>query len=192
MYICGMITRERLKGGYSEGEALAIYMEVKDANDFRNFATQFMHDEDYQIARNAIWGLTKATDEELSKLQPMLHDFIDLALTTGNSSVRRLSLNIVERLVIQEDDLRTDFYDFCFEHMLDVNELPGIQSLCMKLAYRMSSFYPELRSELVRAVKDIETEYYKPAVISVRKRILSGKLTHYASHRTPKARNQSE
>ncbi len=92
-----MITRERLKGGYSEGEALAIYMEVKGANDFRNFATQFMHDED-----------------------------------------------------------------------------------------------PELRSELVRAVKDIETEYYKPAVISVRKRILSGKLTHYASHRTPKARNQSE
>lgn len=170
------ISREDLKGAGSEGEALRIYNKVKATNSFVLFAQRFMHDEDYQVARNSLWTLTKATDEELSQLQPILHELIDLALKAENSSVRRLSLNIIVRLQMQEEDLRTDFLDFCLEHMVDINEYPGIQSLCMKLAYRMSQFYPELMDELIRTVKGMEMEYYKPAVKSVRNRILSGKL----------------
>lgn len=171
-----IISRDKVKGAYSEGEALAIYQEIKGTNDFMSFALQFMHDEDCQVARNSLWTLTKATDEELSQLQPILHELIDLALSTENSSVRRLSLNVIIRLQMKEEDLRTDFLDFCLEHMMDINEYPGIQSLCMKMAYRMSTFYPELMEELIRTVKCMEMEYYKPAVKSVRNRILSGKL----------------
>lgn len=171
-----MITREQLKGSYSEGEAQAIYQEVKAAQDFAGFCRAFMHDEDYQVARNALWGLTKATDEELSQLQPMQDVLINLALQTQNSSVRRLSLNLVERLQMKEEDLRTDFLDFCLEHMVDVEEFPGIQSLCMKLAFRMCKFYPELMEELKRTVEGMEIEYYKPAVKCVRTKILNGKM----------------
>lgn len=170
------ITHEQLKGAYSEGEALAIYNEVKQNHDFVGFVKLFMHDDDYQVARNALWALTKATDEELSQLQPILHELIDLALSADNSSVRRLSLNVILRLRMGEEDLRTDFLDFCLEHMVDVNEYPGIQSLCMKLAHRMCMFYPELMEELVRTVEGMEIEYYKPAVKSVRNRLLKGKL----------------
>lgn len=173
------ITRERLKGAGSEGEAQAIYHEVKRCADFMGFAKSFMHDEDYQVARNALWSLTKATDEELSQLQPMLHELIDLALSAENSSVRRLSLNVIIRLKMEEDDLRTDFYDSCLEHMIDVNEYPGIQSLCMKLVFRMSGFYPELKGEFLRIVEGMEVCYYKPAVISVRNRILNGRMKDY-------------
>ena len=95
-----------------------------------------------------MWGLTKAKDEELSELQVILNELIDQAMQTENSSVRRLTLNIIERLKMDEDDLRTDFLDFCFEHMVSIEEFPGIQTLCMKLAYRMCSFYPELMDEL--------------------------------------------
>lgn len=171
-----IISREQLKGSYSEGEALAVYHEVKATNDYIGFAQGFMHDEDYQIARNSLWILTKATDEELSQLQPILHELIDLALSAENSSVRRLSLNVIIRLKMGEEDLRTDFLDFCLKHMADVNEYPGIQSLCMKLAYRMCTFYPELMDELIRTIKGMEMEYYKPAVKSVRNRILGESL----------------
>lgn len=170
------------KGAYSEGEALAIYNEVKANGDFIGFAHEYIlsyHEgeegADYQVARNALWGLTKGTDAELRQLQCILHPLIDLALSVSNSSVRRLTLNIIERLTMEEDDLRTDFYDFCLDHMTDVNEYPGIQSLCMKLAYRMSGFYPELREELIRIVDGMEISYYKPAVKSVHRRILAGK-----------------
>ena len=161
-----------LTGIWGEKEALAIYNEVKKNNDFIGFVKQYMHDEDYRVARNALWAMTKATNKELLQLLPIYNELIDLAMTTENSSVCRLTLNIIERLPMEEDDLRSDFLDFCLEKMTDMEELPGIQSLAMKLAHRMCQFYPELMDELIRTLKAMEMDYYKPAVKSVRKKIL--------------------
>ena len=170
-----LVTREQLKGSYSEGEALAIYYKVKETGQWLPFLRAFLHDEDYQVARNALWVLTKATDEELSSLQPMLHELIDKVLAEENPSVRRLSMNIIVRLKMQEDDLRTDFLDFCLEHMQNPDEYPGIQSLSLKLAYKMSLFYPELMDELRRTLEAMDMDYYSPALRSVRNRILANK-----------------
>ncbi len=181
------ITSERLRQTFSEGGAQEIYQEVKSTGDFLGFARQYAFSQDYRVARSALWGLTKASKEELSQLQVILNEVIDQAMQTDNSSVRRLSLNIVERLWVgerssgmrlkmSEDDLRTDFLDFCFEHMMDVEEFPGIQSVCMKLAFRMCKYYPELMEELKRTLEAMEIDYYKAAVKGVRNRILSGKL----------------
>ena len=170
------INEDRLRQTFSEGGAQEIYQEVKASGDFLGFARQYAFSEDYRVARSALWGLTKASKEELSQLQVILNKLINQAMQTKNSSVRRLSLNVIERLEMKEDDLRTDFFDFCFEHMIDVEEYPGIQSVCMKLAFRMCKFYPELMAELKRTLDAMEIDYYKPAVKGVRSRILSGKL----------------
>ena len=170
-----MITSERLRHTFSEGGAQEIYQEIRAAGDFLGFARRYVFDSDYRVARTALWGLTKSTNEELSELQVILNELIDQAIQTENSSVRRLTLNIIERLSMDEDDLRTDFLDFCFEHMVCIEEFPGIQTLCMKLAYRMCTFYPELMDELKRTLEAMEIDYYKSAVKCLRKRILSGK-----------------
>ena len=170
------ITSERLRQTFSEGGAQEIYQEVKATDDFLGFARRYIFDSDYRVARSALWGLTKATDKELSALQALLNELINQAMQTDNSSVRRLTLNIIERLTLDEDDLRTDFLDFCFEHMISIEEFSGIQTLCMKLAYRMCTFYPELTDELKRTIDAMEIDYYKPAVKCLRKRILSGKF----------------
>ena len=167
---------ERLRQTFSEGGAQEIYQEVKSGGDFLGFARRYAFSDDYRVARSALWGLTKASKEELSQLQVLYDELIDLAMQTDNSSVRRLSLNIIERLEMNEANLRTDFLDFCFEHMINLGELPGIQSICMKLAYRMCKFYPELMEELMRTLESMEIGYYKPAVKCVRNRILNGKL----------------
>lgn len=171
-----MITEDRLRQTFSEGGAQEIYQEVKAMGDFLGFARRYAFSEDYRVARSALWGLTKASKEELSQLQVILNDYINQAMQTENSSVRRLSLNVIERLKMDEDDLRTDFLDFCFEHMMDIEEYPGIQSVCMKLAFRMCKFYPELMDELKRTLEAMEIDYYKPAVKCVRSRILNGKF----------------
>ena len=171
-----MITSERLRHTFSEGGAQEIYQEIRAAGDFLGFARRYVFDSDYRVARSALWGLTKSTNEELSELQVILNELIDQAMQTENSSVRRLTLNIIERLSMDEDDLRTDFLDFCFEHMACIEGFPGIQTLCMKLAYRMCTFYPELMDELKRTLEAMEIDYYKPAVKGVRNRILNGKL----------------
>ena len=169
------ITSERLRQTFSESGAREIFQEVRAEGDFLSFAQRFVFDLDYRVARSALWGLTKATDEELAQLQVMLNELIDQAMQTGNSSVRRLTLNIIERLKMGEDDLRTDFIDFCFEHMVNIEEYPGIQTLCMKLAYRMCSFYPELTDELKRTLEAMEINCYKPAVKGLCERILGGR-----------------
>ena len=169
------MTSERLRQTFSEGGAQEIYQDVKATGDFLGFAQRYAFDSDYRVARSALWGLTKATNEELSELQEILNGLIDQTMQTENSSVRRLTLNIIERLKMNENDMRTDFLDFCFEHMVSIEEYPGIQTLCMKLAYRMCTFYPELMDELKRTIDAMEIDYYKPAVKCLRKRILSGK-----------------
>ena len=141
------ITSERLRQTFSEGGAQEIYREIKATGGFLDFARRYVFDKDYRVARSALWGLTKATDEELSELQVTLNELIDQAMQTANSSVRRLTLNIIERLILEG----------------------------MKLAYRMCSFYPELMDELKRTLEAMEIEYYKPAVKCLRKRILSGR-----------------
>jgi len=158
-----------------EADAQAVYREACKTGDLQGFARQYVFDDDHRVARNALWTLTKATDKEIAQLQPMLDELIDQALKTDSSSVRRLSLNIIDRLEMKEEDLRSDLYDFCLEHAVDVEELPGIQAICMKIAYRISTFYPELMAELKRILEGMEIEYYKPAVKSIRSRILSGK-----------------
>ena len=169
------ITSERLNQTFSEGGAQEIYQEIKAKGDFLGFAQRYAFDTDYRVARTALWGLTKAKDEELSELKVIYNELIDQAMQTENSSVRRLTLNIIEKLKMDEDDLRTDFLDFCFEHMVSIEEFPGIQTLCMKLAYRMCSFYPELMDELKRTLEAMEIDYYKPAIKCLRKRIFSGR-----------------
>jgi hypothetical protein len=171
-----LITCERLRQTYSKGDVLTIYNEIKQEGDFLGFARQFMHSEDYLVARNALWELTKMSKAELSQLQVILNEFINLAMETDNSSVRRLSLSIIERLKMEEKDLRTDFLDFCLEHMVSIEELSSIQSLCMKIAFRICKFYPELMKELKVTIEAMEIDYYKPAVRSIRKKILSMKM----------------
>ena len=170
------ITEERLRQTFSEGGAQEIYQEVKSGGDFQGFARQYAFSRDYRVARSALWGLTKAGRQELTQLQGMLNDLIDLAMNVENSSVRRLSLNLIGRLEMREADLRTDFLDFCLEHMASAQELPGIQTVSMKLAFRMCRFYPELMEELMRTLEAMEAEYYKPAVKILRSKILSGKF----------------
>lgn len=169
------ITSERLNQSFSEGGAQEIYQEIKAKGDFLGFAQRYAFDTDYRVARTALWGLTKAKDEELSELKVIYNELIDQAMQTENSSVRRLTLNIIEKLKMDEDDLRTDFLDFCFEHMVSIEEFPGTQTLCMKLAFRMCTFYPELMDELKRTLEAMEIDYYKPAIKCLRKRIFSGR-----------------
>ncbi|MGN0032920.1 MAG: hypothetical protein ACI358_03975 [Candidatus Limimorpha sp.] len=166
---------DRLRQPFSEGNAQEIYHEIKSRGDLIEFTRQYALNTNHRVARNALWGLTKATDKEISRLQILLNELIEQTLQTEDSSVRRLTLNIIERLVLTEDNLRTDFLDFCLEHMAAVNEPPGIQTLCMKLAYRMCNLYPELKEEFKRTIDAMEISYFKPAVKGLRDKILNGK-----------------
>ena len=66
------ITSERLRQTFSEGGAQEIYQEIKAEGDFPTFARQYAFSDDHRVARSALWGLTKASNEELSALPELL------------------------------------------------------------------------------------------------------------------------
>ena len=68
--------RERLQKSFSEGGAQEIYRDIKSEGDFLGFARRYAFYDDFRVARSALWGLTKATDTELSALQAILNDFV--------------------------------------------------------------------------------------------------------------------
>ncbi len=154
--------------------ALEAYAWLKRSGDFVAFVAfvALLHDGDAHVARNAAWVLTKATDRELSQLLPALDELIDIALSTSNDSLRRLTLNLIVRLPLTKECLRTDFLDFCLDQMVRLSTPPGIQALCMKIANRLCSFYPELNNELMRTVSSLDLSFYQPALKCTAKNIM--------------------
>lgn len=116
-------------------------------------------DNDNRVARNAAWALTH---KPASELIPLPQDrLVDFALSTPDTSLRRLTLALIERQGIKEEDMRTDLLDFCLQHMMTLDEPPGVQALCLKLAYQMCGYYPELMREFEETLNLMQPEHYK-------------------------------
>lgn len=170
------ISRNDIKGNYSEEFITSICFRVAETGDFLAFVKEYLYDDDPIVVRNALSALSKATDAELSQLNPIKDELIDMAINCNNSSIRRALFGVILRLDMTEDDVRTDFLDHCLCKMADPNEVPSVQALCMKLAYKMCKFYPELLSELKFTLEAMEISYYTPAVKNVRNKILNNMI----------------
>lgn len=169
------LNRNDIKGHYSEELVTNICCMVAETGDFLAFVKKYMYDDDPIVVRNALSALTKAMDEELAQLNPIKDELIDMAIRCNNSSIRRALFGIIHRLEMKKEHIRTDFLDHCLQKMEDMDEVPSVQALCMKLAYKMCKFYPELLTELRRTLEAMEISYYTPAVKSVRNKILNNK-----------------
>ena len=121
-----------------------------------------LYDSDSLVARNAAWVLTHKAKRDINQLPQKR--LIDLALSTPDTSLRRLTLCLIERQGIPPEHIRTDFLDFCLRHMVMLEEPSGVQALCMKLAYSMCSHYPELAHEFSETLNLMHAEHYKPGV----------------------------
>ena len=123
---------------------------------------ELLYDTDIRVARNAGWVLMHMPIIQIKRLPQ--EQLIDYAMSTPDSSLRRFSLRLVDAQGVAKEEMRTDFLDFCLQHMVMLEEPPGVQSLCMKLAYHMCRFYPDLLHEFEETLKMMPSEHYKPGV----------------------------
>ena len=87
---------------------------------------EYVFDTDNRVARNAAWALTH---KPVGELLPLPQErLVDLTLTTPDTSLRRLTLALIERQGIKEEDMRTDLLDFCLRHMMLLDEPAGVQA----------------------------------------------------------------
>ena len=133
-----------------------------------------LFDEDKRTSDNAAWVMThmpKTVDAWLTERQNTL---IDEAMRTESITKRRLIMNLLERTSFQQDSIRTDFLDFCFNIILS-DEPVGVKTLAIKLTYAQSIYYPELLEELNTALQMMEPEVLPAALKHIRNKMLREK-----------------
>jgi len=127
-------------------------------------------DPDDTTAYQAAWVFTHLTLSENQWLYSKQNELIEEVLKCQHPGKRRLILALLYRQPLANPP-RTDFLDFCLERMIAKSELPGVQTLCMKLAYELCRQTPELLKEYQSMLELIEPDFLPISLRTVRKNI---------------------
>lgn len=140
------------------------------------FAAMLGDDRDEAV--HSAWALTHLPKTDIPHIATHREELVSLATTTSDTSLRRITLALLERLdwSIQDPEEAPPHYiallDFSLEHMMMPDEPYGVRSLCMKLSYTLSLPYPELLDELRRSLLLIEPSELGTGVRHTRNKIL--------------------
>lgn len=129
----------------------------------------FSHPDD-TIAYQALWAATHLPPGDRKKLEQRQNHLIDALLVCPHPGKRRLLLNLLYRQPVSRP-LRVDFLDFCLQRMTGREELPGVQTLCMKQAYELCRSVPELLQEYEAMLDLIEPDLLPVSLRTVRKNL---------------------
>lgn len=126
--------------------------------------------EDEIIGYHAAWIFTHFSSQNNEWLYNKQDQLINEILVCKHGGKRRVMLNLLYRQPFPNPP-RVDFLDFCLERMMSSEELPGVKSLCMKIAYELCRPIPELVQELKTMLAMMEGDLV-PSIQAVRKNIL--------------------
>lgn len=124
-----------------------------------------------KISDNAAWALTHLCSTK-SVPFPKANNLIDKILTSGSETKTRLLLSVLREHEFQEEELRTDFLDYCLERITDCKSAAGIRSLCIHIAYKQCKLFPELKDELRTLLNLMDDNFLQPALLSAKRNTL--------------------
>ncbi|QIK53723.1 hypothetical protein G7051_04915 [Dysgonomonas sp. HDW5B] len=127
--------------------------------------------DDEAIGYHAAWIFTHFSSQDNEWLYTKQDQLIDNVLACKHGGKRRVMLNLLYRQPFPNPP-RVDFLDFCLERMMSGEELPGVKSLCMKIAYELCRPIPELKQELKTMLAMMEGDLV-PSIRAVRRNILN-------------------
>lgn len=170
---------DRLSGRIGDKEIKLFISELIGNSKKKELMYSLIRNDNKRIACNAAWLLTRLPIGEVDFLQEKQDELINIAMSEKESdTLRRLSLNILNRQSFSAKTLRGDFIDYCQETMMAIREQPGIRALCLKLAYKQCSLIPELLSELKQYISLLNQSPMSPAIRSTLKQITIGKVAY--------------
>lgn len=147
-----------------------IIILTRNDNQKKQELYECLFDCDDRISYQAAWVMTHFSSSENIWMLDKQDELIDALFVCTHPGKRRLILTLLYRQPLHNPP-RIDLLDFCLERMVSKRELPAVQSLCMKLAYELCRYTPELLQELATILELMEHDP-GPAVRAVRKNIL--------------------
>lgn len=148
------------------------YAQGEGGEKMRKMLYALMFDEDKRVSENAAWIFTHFDLHTNEWLYQKHNELIDEVMSTKSGSKKRLLLTLLLRQPFHEETVRTDFLDFCMQHMMDAAEPISVKSMCMKLAFEQCRFFPELLAELRNALEIMEPAMLTPGLKTARKNVM--------------------
>jgi len=171
-----MNIKARLTGRIHMNDIREIIFLTQDNDKSKRDLYNLLFDNDDKVAYQAAWVLTHLPPKDNEWLYDKQDKLIDEALVCEHSGKRRLLLALLFKQPLPATP-RVDFLDFCLERMVSRQELPGVQTLCMKLAYEMCRNIPELKQELFAILDMIEPDLQQASMRAACKNVLKAMKT---------------
>ena len=133
---------------------------------------QFTLDANRRVATNALWTFTHFAADDNVWLFAKHDQLIDRCLNEKDTTKLRLMLNLLLSQPYTEEDIRTDFIDFCLARITDARASYAIRAQCIKLAYEQMRYWPELLDELRQTLDLISCEPLSPGLRSAWRQVM--------------------
>ena len=133
---------------------------------------QLTLDNDRRVATNALWVFTHLPAADNEWLYAKHNQLIDRCLKEHDATKLRLMLNLLLRQPYTEEDIRTDFIDYCLMRLTDPKSPYAVRAQCIKLAYEQMKYWPELLNELRQTLEMISCEPLSPGLRSAWRQVM--------------------
>ena len=133
---------------------------------------QLTLDADRRVATNALWVFTHFSAVDNEWLYAKHDQLIDRCLKEKDTTKLRLMLNLLLRQPYTEEDIRTDFIDFCLTRLTAPKSPYAVRAQCIKLAYEQMRYWPELLNELRQTLEMISCEPLSPGLRSAWRQVM--------------------
>lgn len=133
---------------------------------------QLTLDNDRRVATNALWVFTHFALADNEWLYAKHDQLIDRCLNEKDATKLRLMLNLLLRQPYTEEDIRTDFIDYCLMRLTDPKSPYAVRAQCIKLAYEQMRYWHELLNELRQTLEMISCEPLSPGLRSAWRQVM--------------------
>ena len=156
----------------SEIKQLCALTQGEHNDNLKEELYQFTLDANRRVAINALWTFTHFDADDNVWLFAKHDQLIDRCLKEHDATKLRLMLNLLLSQPYTEEDIRTDFIDFCLARITDARAPYAIRAQCIKLAYEQMCHWPELLDELRQTLDLISCEPLSPGLRSAWKQVM--------------------
>ena len=151
---------------------ICLLVQGEQNHSLKELLYQLTFDDDRRVATNALWVFTHFAAVDNEWLYAKHDQLIDRCLNENDATKLRLMLNLLLRQPYTEEDIRTDFIDYCLMQLTDPKSPYAVRAQCIKLAYEQMKYWPELLNELRQTLEMISCEPLSPGLRSAWKQVM--------------------
>lgn len=151
---------------------ICLLVQGEQNHSLKELLYQLTLDDDRRVAVNALWTFTHFALADNVWLFAKHDQLIERAITEQDVTKLRLILTLLLRQPFDEEDIRTDFIDYCLMRLTDPKSPYAVRAQCIKLAYEQMKYWPELLNELRQTLNMISCEPLSPGISSAWRQVM--------------------